>query len=215
MKDARFIELVNLYIDRQIAPEDAVELEAEIQHHAGHRRIYQQYCHMHRGSKLVYESFRAHADEPATTVAQPGSIAYFAQRRQRARRNVWFGSLVGLAAAACAAVYFGRVQLAAPTTSPASTIAMQAVIPAATSPVAVAALKPAPVRQNYAALLNDVRRNDANAFALNQNVQVQPVSLFDDGVFGPAQNLSNPAHQLEPVKARSTDQPTVAFQFQR
>ncbi|HEY4302088.1 MAG TPA: hypothetical protein VGM73_14535 [Candidatus Didemnitutus sp.] len=212
MKDARFIELINLYVDRQISPEDTAELEAEIQTHAAHRRVYQQYCHMHRASKLVYESFRAHAEPPASPVAQPGSIAYFAQRRQRTRRNFRLGSLAALAAAACAAVYFGRVEFASPAANPAGAIAQHAIVPV-TIPVAMVPAKAVSARQNYTALLNDVRRSEANAFTLNETAQVQPVSLFDDGVFAPAQNLSSDTRRLGPAKARTADQ--AAFQFQR
>ncbi|HVU18990.1 MAG TPA: hypothetical protein VHD32_18945 [Candidatus Didemnitutus sp.] len=212
MKDARFIELVNLYIDRQISAEDTAELESEIQTNAAHRRIYQQYCHMHRASKLVYESFRANAEEPAAGGAQHGSIAYFAQRRQRVRRNYWLGSLAGLAAAACAAVYFGRADVSPSNSAPAAAVAVKAAVPAA-KPVAVANVEVVPARTNYPALLNDKHRTDS--FAINQNAQVQPVALFDDGVFATPANLTTDARRLAPTKAKTGDQPMAAFQFQR
>ncbi len=61
MNDNRFIELVNLYIDRQISAAETAELEAEIQGNPRRRAIYKQYCQMHRATTLVYESFRAQA----------------------------------------------------------------------------------------------------------------------------------------------------------
>ena len=51
MKESRFIELVNLYVDRQISTAETAELEAEIQVSPRHRKIYQQYCHMQRATK--------------------------------------------------------------------------------------------------------------------------------------------------------------------
>lgn len=211
MKDARFIELVNLYIDRQISPEDTTALETEIQSNVARRRIYQQYCHMHRASKLVYESFRANAEQPAADGVQPGSIAYFAQRRQRARRKYWTASFAGLAAAACAAVYFGRAELPTSSIAPAA-VALKAAAPTA-KPLAVATVQAVPARTNYTALLNENRRTDS--FALSQNAQVQPVALFDDGVFATPANLSPDARRLAPAKSKTGEQPMAAFQFQR
>ena len=78
MKDTRFIELVNLYVDRQISPAETAELEAEIQASPRRRKIYQQYCHMQRATKLVYESFRANAEQPVGENSRSGgSIAQF------------------------------------------------------------------------------------------------------------------------------------------
>ena len=71
MKESRFIELINLYIDRQIGPEEAAELESEIARSPAHRRTYLQYCRMHRACTLLFENFRA----PASPLAQALSEA--------------------------------------------------------------------------------------------------------------------------------------------
>ena len=42
MKDTRFIELVNLYVDRQISAEETAELETEIQANPRRRQVYQE-----------------------------------------------------------------------------------------------------------------------------------------------------------------------------
>ena len=211
MKDARFIELVNLYIDRQISAEETAELELEIQSNPARRRTYQQYCRMHRATTLVYESFRAHAEAPATSVAQPGSIAYFAQRRQRARRTFWGVSVAGMAAAACAVLVLAHHAGLTPG-SGAPTVAVKTATPAAVASTVAAAPVTAVTRTDYASLLATAHRTDAATFVLNQPSQVQPVSLFDDGVF----NLQPGSLKVVPAKnGKTADQPTVAFQFQR
>ncbi|GAB1487601.1 hypothetical protein MASR2M8_00400 [Opitutaceae bacterium] len=61
MKDARFIELLNLYIDQELSAEEARELEQEIALNPARRRTYEQYCRMHRGCALLFESARSQA----------------------------------------------------------------------------------------------------------------------------------------------------------
>jgi hypothetical protein len=61
MKDSKFIELLNLYIDHQISPEDAALLESEIQHKPERRRIYRQYCQMQKACVTLAENFRTEA----------------------------------------------------------------------------------------------------------------------------------------------------------
>ena len=63
MKDNRFIELLNLYIDRQITEAETTELEAEIQSNPKCQAVYRQYCQIHAATKLVYDSFRVNATE--------------------------------------------------------------------------------------------------------------------------------------------------------
>ena len=48
MKESKFIELLNLYIDQQISPEDAALLEEAILQNPRRRQIYRQYCRMHK-----------------------------------------------------------------------------------------------------------------------------------------------------------------------
>jgi hypothetical protein len=214
MKDTRFIELINLYVDRQISPEETAELEIEIQANPKRRQVYQQYCHMHRATKLVYESFRTHADQPAGATVQPGSIAYFAQRRQRVRRNFWLSAVGGLAAAACAAVYFVRADAGRAVQAVDSTATVVAVAP---KPVAIAT-NPAAVQRDYDALLTAMHQTEPRAFAITQSQPVRPVSLFDDGVFEAKPDLSPDARRVFPVKAKADKQQAAeftAFQFQR
>ena len=109
MKDQRFIELVNLYIDRQITVSEAAELEDEIQGNPGRRAIYRQYCQMHQATRQVYDSFRAPATaapELAQT-ANRNAIARF-ENQQRQPRFRWAYFAGGLAAA-CLALVFVRL----------------------------------------------------------------------------------------------------------
>ena len=80
MKDHRFIELVNLYIDRQISAEETAELEAEIQASPQRRAVYRQYCQLHSATKQVYESFRANAEPQAHVPAGRVINGDFARR---------------------------------------------------------------------------------------------------------------------------------------
>lgn len=63
MKDVRFIELLNLYIDQELSAEETGDLEREILHNPARRRIYEQYCRMHRGCALLFENARSQAPQ--------------------------------------------------------------------------------------------------------------------------------------------------------
>lgn len=230
MKDHRFIELVNLYIDRQITAAETAELETEIQGNSRRRAIYQQYCKMHRATTLLYDSFRAQAAGPgaAETPAQ-GSIALF-ESRQRVRRSRWAYYASGMAAAACLALVLVRVN-----TRPAPTATPLAAVP---PPVTVAASRPevaaqpgarpdaAPVRvvvgpaslrnvtdQDFAALLAALRQDQQR----NGRVAADRApSLFDDGVFEAPQVLLPPSQRV--FRSQQTPAQQVEFtgyQFQR
>ena len=63
MKESKFIELLNLYVDHQITPADAALLEAEIQRSPERRKVYRQYCQMQKACSTLAESFLS--DAPA------------------------------------------------------------------------------------------------------------------------------------------------------
>jgi anti-sigma factor RsiW len=231
MKDTRFIELVNLYVDRQISPAETAELEADIQGNPRHRKIYQQYCHMHCATKLVYESFRANAEQPAGEASRQrgGSVAQFEHSRQRSHRARWYYSIGGLAAAACFTVVVMRLSTTSPgdamagkatsqpvvaTLAPSAPIASPAV-PAAL-PVSVSAV--ALTEQQTAAQLSAKRQEEMRAYALSQQRATQPISLFADTEFDGAQVLASGGQKVFQLKRKTDNRtPTVeaAFQFQR
>jgi len=95
MKDSKFIELLNLYVDHQISAEDAALLEAEIQRKPERRQIYRQYCQMQKACVTLAENFR-------TQAPVGGKIVAFAPASRRL--TVVTYAMGFLAAAACVAV---------------------------------------------------------------------------------------------------------------
>lgn len=92
MKDREFIELLNLYIDHEISPEDAHRLEAEVMSRPDRREVYTQYCRMQKACSMLSERFGEEA--PARAEAAP--------------RSVWgFGPALAGLAAACMLVAVG------------------------------------------------------------------------------------------------------------
>jgi len=134
MKESKFIELLNLYIDQQISPEDARLLEEEILQDPRRRRIYNQYCKMHRACTLVFENFRAQAQPAAGGV---GQVANSVVEFQPPRRVGWAYSAAGLAAA-CVAVAVVGTRLYLRQSAPAALGAGTAVTEIMPSPVRTA-----------------------------------------------------------------------------
>jgi hypothetical protein len=230
MKDTRFTELVNLYIDRQISPDEQAELELEIQSNPRRRQVYLQYCRMHRATKLVYESFRAQTEQPGQPARQPATIAHI-QGRIRQRRLRWAYAASGLAAAACVAFVVMRSNLTdASSVSP--DLAAAKTTPAAPAVAVAAQPAPAPARQeaprqvelanaaltprDYASILASLRQEEQSLLSL-QNATGAPRlnSLFDDGVFDERTALQNRANNLQNRKNPRLQAEFTAFQFQR
>lgn len=227
MKDPRFIELVNLYIDRQISAEETAELEAEIQRNPARRRAYQEYCRLHRATRLVYESFRPDAAPAASVAPAPAGITQIAQRaRTRGRR--WRTAVGGLAAAACLALFFGlRAEFSREAVfgvAPAAGLEFVASkAPGAEEPVAsllelegpvvVFASRPA-VAPDYGLLVSALR--DENRRLLATESAVERISLFEDEVFSVRPELI-PVRSPPAWTTRRSRGPAefTAFQFQR
>ena len=133
MKDSRFIELLNLYVDQQLTAAEATELEAELQRNPESRRTYQQYCRMQKACTQLFEQERQAA--PSTSkfsraLAQADrKIVEFPEQRTLWRQRGIFGA--GLAAmAACIAFVLVRqtpVQVTASVASKANTVVVAAV----------------------------------------------------------------------------------------
>ncbi len=98
MNDREFIELLNLYVDKEISHEDALRLEAEVGASPERRKVYDQYCRIQRACcELAEQMAESTAERPASLGAE--------LRAPIAWRMAPF--MVGLAAAACVAVLFG------------------------------------------------------------------------------------------------------------
>jgi len=131
MKESTFIELLNLYIDQQISPEDAARLEEEIQVSPRRRRVYRQYCQMHRACTLVLENYAANAE-----------TAPLLEFKEPARRFALGYLAAGLAAAAVAVV------AAQVYWHPATASGRPAPSPVAAAPAPTDAVVAVPVRLN-------------------------------------------------------------------
>jgi hypothetical protein len=229
MKENRFIELVNLYIDRQISPAEHAELELEIQSNPARRQVYLEYCRMHRATKLVYESFRANAEGQPAPARQPASIAHIADRARRRRAN-WRFAAAGLAAAACVTLVFalrgpsasdGQVSLAAAQTQPAaSALASADRAPRAVAPIAepapalgLAAVRHTLDESEYAMTVAALRAQQERL--LNAQSQRPALSLFEDGVFEPTTGTGRVTPQSNPRRPNRAQTEFTAFQFQR
>ncbi len=229
MKENRFIELLNLYIDRQITAAETAELEAELQSNPKRQAVYRQYCQIHTATKQVYASFRANsADNPVNEPGQTGVIELFESRR---RRTNWIHYVGGTAAAACLAVVFFRFQSTATVEAP--QVAVQPK-PAVVAPVEVAAA-PAPVKvetapamislrdtatlsPDYMAMLTVMREQDEERAFSNERLRIGRIQpLFDDNIFEPARLISTQEQRVfrsfQPASAQQTE--AAAFQFQR
>jgi anti-sigma factor RsiW len=95
MKDSKFIELLNLYVDHQISEADAALLEAEIQKQPERRQIYRQYCQMQKACVMLADNFRTEAPAVGKSVA-------FAPARRRFAPTAY--AMAAVAAAACIAL---------------------------------------------------------------------------------------------------------------
>ncbi|HEY5080167.1 MAG TPA: zf-HC2 domain-containing protein [Opitutaceae bacterium] len=92
MTDQEFIELLNLYVDREISASDAARLEAAVLESPRRRSIYDQYCKMQKACRLL-------SDRCTESEADAESIVFPAPSGWRAGPL-----LMGLAAACLLAV---------------------------------------------------------------------------------------------------------------
>lgn len=114
MRNARFIELLNLYVDQEISVEEAAELETEILRSTKRRAVYNQYCKLQRGCVGLFESANSHAPAPqlnkllAAAQAADQKVAEFpaldAFPTMRSSPSWWRTAAVGGAMAASVAL---------------------------------------------------------------------------------------------------------------
>ena len=100
MKESKFIELLNLYVDHQISPAEAALLEAEVRSNSERRRIYREYCQIQKGCTELAANFRSEAPAGDPTLVE------FKPRRQRWGVTAYVTVTGLVAAAACVAVVF-------------------------------------------------------------------------------------------------------------
>jgi anti-sigma factor RsiW len=135
MKDAKFIELLNLYVDHQISPEEAEQLEAEVRSSPERRRVYHEYCQMQKACSVIAETFRTEAPASAPKVAD------FKVRRSSPSAVAYVGGL--LAVAACVAVLLSVRSSQRANLAPAAPVLTATVQPTVSAPVASTVSRPA------------------------------------------------------------------------
>lgn len=135
MKDSKFIELLNLYVDHQISASDAALLETEIQQNPQRRQIYRQYCQMQKACVVLADQFRSEAPASAAKVIP------FETPRRTVRPYLFATGLV--ASAACIALVLAGRSGSSMGNQPTPSIAVApAVAPVAPAKAALPALQP-------------------------------------------------------------------------
>lgn len=244
MKESKFIELLNLYVDREISREDAAALEAEIARSPERLRVYQQYCRMSRASALLFEQFHAQSvPAPAGKLVEAArqvddKIVAFPSASVAARSHAsnWYVAAGFAAVAACVGFVLlrptsrvGAVVESKPVqSSPAVVAVSQPAVPAelATAPAAAPvapATREADFQPVFAVFMKDATAatsapvtlaNDATNLDWMQQVKLTPLRLTPV----PAANASREAESPASLQIQRTPQGEVemtAFQFQR
>ncbi|MGH8018124.1 MAG: anti-sigma factor family protein [Opitutaceae bacterium] len=159
MNQRKFLHLLNLYIDGEIPSSEAAELEKEIIANPRRRKIYDDYCRIHRATRLVYERFREAAASPcveSVRLFQDASSHAVAQHESRRwwMSPSWLTLIGGGAAAASIALAFmiggsdPRVSVTPPDGLAANAASTEAISEEAPADVTFAAPFAAPVRSD-------------------------------------------------------------------
>lgn len=229
MKDAEFLELLNLYVDNEISTGQAERLEAEVTGNPQRRKLYRQYCMMHKGCSLLSGSF---VDEAAPV-----------QRREvfaasEAGRFWGWGAIFaggGLAAAAClVALVAARTHvrsLPAPAASQVTIArAMSPDVQVVLAPQRTVNAFPAPFSGTELTTAFNVRTWNTSAVEPLALTRSDPLAWTDDIQFAPVARgslYSAPALKTVPLllpanpaaspiaPTPSQDVESAAFQFQR
>ncbi|MBS0630971.1 MAG: hypothetical protein JSS11_03590 [Verrucomicrobia bacterium] len=219
MKESKFIELLNLYVDHEITAADAALLEAEIERSPDRRRVYRQYCQMQKACAVLEHDFRTDEVAPAANV-----IAFPTPRRTG---RAWGYAAAGfVAAAACIAfVFVGRTTVNQPAPGKVQTlVAAQPMLPVAKSEFAAAKVQPLsarPALQPVFAGLNGAGEGDT-ALTLAENsqldwmnrVQLQRVRM-EDLRFDTRDSLKPDIRANRANQSFKANVEMTAFQFQR
>jgi hypothetical protein len=210
MTDREFIELLNLYVDREIGAEDALRLESEVAADPRRREVYDQYCRIQKAcSKLSEENY---TDSLSQT--DPSLVSFPADRRWR------LGPFVGGMAAA-AAVAVAIVGLRGRLVPVAANSALAAAGPARAASVADVA--PADVDVSMKPVFFVRPAPDQAPAQLAQlswigDIRLAPVSTSANADFLLGQRADLKAAVLaDPQGAREPQEPVemTAFRFQR
>lgn len=232
MNNERFIEMLNLYIDRELGDAEVREVEEAIESSPERQRIYAQYCRMERATKKLLAETQIPQPDIENLVASAraaGNELEFPEMAapRRSRWVTWGGSFAA-AAAACLAVVFSystltTAQNSDEQSSPAPTYA--ATIPAAP------AMDTDEIRYHTVFVLASDTEEDrlpgmsvtADSFAWMAQLQFAPIERaeLDDWSMLPAEPIQvrslNDTRWVSPVGLDDSPprEAVTAFQFQR
>ena len=220
MKESKFIELLNLYVDHQISASDAALLEAEIQRNPERRKIYREYCQMQKACAVLAETFRPQ------TQPSGGQVVEFPSRRSRWSAATYV--MGAMAAAACVALVVVNRNGLAGSNSTESSAAIAAVDEAPISDVvarSVPASPPAsaparqPLQPVFAGLVSDAVNDSSERPTLDwvSQVNLQPVAI-DKLRFETQSTFHTENRMLQspfPSAERESEVLPVAWRFQR
>lgn len=230
MNHERFIEMLNLYIDRELVGAEIQEIEEAIASSPERQRIYAQYCKMERATqKLLAETEAPQprvADLVAAANSDVASVVDFepAPKAVRPIWQTWGGAVAGLAAACFALVaYLGTT----------STVEVDNRAPASAPAIANASVA-APVSliseddetyQTVFVLNHDDQASDRlpgmkgvdDSFAWMTQLQFAPIERteIDAWEMAPATPLEVRSLNARWVSPEDLPQAMTAFQFQR
>jgi hypothetical protein len=94
MSEREFLELLNLYLDREITAADADRLEKEIRSDAGRHRTYLQYCRMQQAMRLLGDAEGHQIEERSLAGRAPAPSVV---REGWGSRWVWTGAVAAAA----------------------------------------------------------------------------------------------------------------------
>ncbi len=217
MKDSRFIELLNLYVDHRISDADAAVLETEIQHNPARRQIYRQYCRMQKACATLAENFRTEAPDHADA----GKVVEFTPRRRSFVRSAY--AVGTLAAAACVAVVVLTTRhadrggsIATPNTGGSG--AHLAVLPVqpVSAPASRSELKPVFIATPRTGELANANVAERNALDWMKRMQLPRVTTDDIWFQTPPARLQHTDLKLrQNPDDQDTTELSVAIRFQR
>lgn len=209
MKESKFIELLNLYVDHEISAEEAALLEAEVQRNPERHRIYREYCQMQRACTMLAESGALTAPEPEVSKV----VAFPAPQR---RVPVWAAYAGGLAAAACLALVFVGRQNVEPVESAPAIAAVEQTQP---TPAATERVELQPAFSGLLQEMNEPKpllanRGAAPALDWMKRVQLQTVPV-DQLRFSTPPTFQPSDLSLRKQSDVSPEAEMTAFRFQR
>jgi anti-sigma factor RsiW len=218
MNETKFIELLNLYVDRQISPAEAEQLEAEVRSNPEHRRVYREYCRMQKACTELAETFRAQAPAGDPQVARLG-------HRRRATGGMPFA--VGLAAVAAGVALIVSLRTR-PTERPVATAPVAPAVAPAILAVSAPSLRPSlqpvigphllPLRAPSAELTEVAASSEPAAFADWMNrVQLSslPDATAEDLRFDSRATLQPDARAYRSTRPHQGKVEWTAFTFQK